>query len=191
MGFGRRINLLPSELHPKFRPSLDRSAQAMVAFFSLYIASTILIYSIESRMQRKELESIEEQAQKIAEKIGPLLAQTKAEELQGRRLAFIESLLDRKNRWSEAFKEFGRVLPEGVWFTGLASVAADGKRSFLIKGQAVSPVKMADFLSALERSRFFGGASIDYSEKEPNIEPEIYRFEFSVPIRADSKGDSA
>jgi Tfp pilus assembly protein PilN len=49
-------------------------------------------------------------------------------------------------------------------------------------GEADSQEIVAKFLTILEKSHHFSGVQIKYVEKEENIEPSRFKFEFTVPV---------
>ena len=54
----------------------------------------------------------------------------------------------------------------------------------VLKGEATSQDGVAEFLTTLEQSNHFAGVKISFSEREPNIKPVRYRFEFTIPVRS-------
>jgi Tfp pilus assembly protein PilN len=183
--FQAHINLLPADLKPKTSVRISASFNAgwVIAFVLAYAAGSAGFYQYSMHSKRKQIALLQSQDREIVAKLVPLKEKMDALEKKNQRLASMETILSHKSGWSETFKEFSLLLPQGVWFTGLSGVYTDSPRRFIVKGEALSQVKMADFFAKLERSKLFGETSVVFSEREANIQPEIYRFELSVSIK--------
>ena len=107
----------------------------------------------------------------------------------------MKAVLDKKNYWSAIFREMSVLIPEGVWLTGFSDIKNESNNKIkadsevlLIKGESVSQEIVAQFLIALEKSQHFAGVQMKFTEKEINIRPARFKFEFSIPIKAASGG---
>jgi Tfp pilus assembly protein PilN len=187
----QRINLLPRELRPKIDLTSDHFVGISAVLLLAYVGVCSVYYPMRARIQQNQLIKLESADAEIAAKIAPLTEQLKTDESRERKLAYLQSLLGRKTRWSETFKEFSHILPEGVWFVGLTSDLTEGNRHLVLKGEAVSQRKIAEFFAELENSKLFSGSTINYSEKEPNLMPTVYRFELFVPIPGEGSGGAS
>ena len=72
-------------------------------------------------------------------------------------------------------------MPKDVWLTGLQSTISKKDRKLTLKGEASSQEKVAEFLGALEKSKYFSTVIIKSSEKEAAYRPDLYQFEFEIP----------
>jgi Tfp pilus assembly protein PilN len=181
-----QINLLPAYLKPKaqaFNVPKNIGPGWIVALLVIYVVSSIGYSQLSMHSKRKQIALLESEDQELLQKLAPLREKMDVAEKRNQRLASMQTILNHKSGWSETFKEFSLLLPQGVWFTGLSGVYSDTPRKFLVKGEALSQVKMADFFEKLERSKLFGETAVVFSEREPNVQPEIYRFELSVSIK--------
>ena len=178
-----RINLIPKEMRP---PLIDVSPRAQILSLilipSIYIASMWIITNSVAKNLRSELLSLQRKDQQLATDIAQLSSAQSGPAKQTRQLNSITSLLAKKVRWADVYKELSVLMPSGVWLRELKSSSINGIRQLTIVGSAPSQEKVAHFFSVLEQSYFFKKVRIIVSEKEKGYRPELYKFEFRIPV---------
>lgn len=165
------------------------SLLVLSSFICLVLYATSLQLSFKLQTTRLKHLSIEEQAQ--TERINQMLSEVKKLEKDRNRIMFIRSVLGKKTYWSEVFREFSHLIPEGLWLTGFTSVYVEGARRLVLKGEATSANKVAGFLLSVEQSPLFGKATLIFSEVAENVRPHLYRFQFEVPVAGKANGGSS
>ncbi|RZA05711.1 MAG: hypothetical protein EOP11_12185 [Proteobacteria bacterium] len=180
----KHINLLSTELRPARQAPTDLLAYAIVALLLICTVGRAGYLEYSLRAKASSIQKLEAEYGALEQDLLPLRMSAAAEVKRKQRLASIQSLLARKNGWSETFREFSDALPQGVWLSGLSSTRAEGSLRFLLKGQSPSNRKIAEFLQKLEASPAASSATLHFSEREKDVTPKVYRFEMSVPVAA-------
>ena len=186
-----RINLIPNDqrspgfFNPEFIPF--GIAAAFVVYGSISAAGLHFNRSAKSAA----LARITHENSELLKRIGEADSIKKIEDLENGRVKSLQDVLARKNHWSTLFKELSILIPGDVWLTVLGSPPSDSApRTLLLRGEATTQGKMAQFFAALETSKFFKGATITYSEKDSKLSPDLFRFEFSVPYPEFNPGET-
>ena len=179
----KHINLLPVENKAAGAPA-DKLGYAFFALLLLFSLGHVGYLQFSLSSQAGEIRRLEAEHAALETELAPLRANALADNKRKERLAAIQTLLARKNGWSETFREFSEALPNGVSLNGLTSTRADGSLRFLLKGQSPSNRKIAEFLQRLEALPAASSATLHFSERERNVQPKQYKFEMSVPVAA-------
>ena len=241
----KHVNFIPLEFRPKLKIPYEVIPGLVLGLFALYSVGTGLNLYLETRSAENELTQLEVMGVETALKVQALTERSAVLEQNNEALVALKKVLNRKNYWSEIFKEMSILIPEGIWLTSFSNLKAgskaepvsqdsplemtaemravlmpkqqnahtkhpevatepkdevkvakevkvtkvDSSEQLVVKGEASSQQMVAQFLSVLEQSHHFSGARIDFSEKEENIKPSRYKFEFIIPVKATTGGN--
>ncbi len=184
----RRINLLPMEL----RPRLELPPEAITLGVCAFLLTAALTLGVSShlvyRSQQRALASLQDDRRSVDSRIEALSVETSLREKAAARYSSIQEVVSHKTYWVEIFKELTALMPRGVWLSGLASSLAEKDRRLVLRGEAPSQEKVAEFFRALEASYYFNGVTMKASERQEDYDPSLYRFEFVIPIKDDNRG---
>ncbi len=186
----RHVNFIPPELRPKLVIPHEAVPMIMVLVFALYASGSALRLAISTHSSQKELVQVEATQAEVLQ----LLQKSRMLEQTNESYSSLQKVLARKNYWSEIFKELSLLIPDGLWLTSFANQKPDKadknntSERLILKGEASSQEGVAEFLTILEKSHHFSGARINSSEKEADIKPARYKFEFSIPVRTSTGG---
>ncbi len=188
----RHINFIPAELRPKHEIPGNLIPAGLFLVLLFNVVGSVVSNIISTQSVKSALVKIEAENTDITNKIDSFAGAKKRLKLD-EAIGSMKVVLDKKNYWSAIFREMSALIPEGVWLTGFSDLSNNTNTKtkeevLLIKGEAVSQEIIAQFLIALEKSTHFSKVQIKYSEKESNISPTRYKFEFSIPIKATTNG---
>jgi Tfp pilus assembly protein PilN len=201
----KHLNFIPAELRPKLELPVILIPVGLAAVFFLYMSASVISTVSTMHNSEAELAKVEAQSSDLKLKIesmGAAKTRLKLEESLGS----MRKILAKKNYWSAVFREMSVLIPEGVWLTGFsdhkekakpeprgtrnpaAAVAPAEPDVLLIKGESSSQEMIAQFLVGLEKSHHFAGVQLMFTEKETDVRPSRYKFQFSVPITTATDG---
>jgi Tfp pilus assembly protein PilN len=181
-----RINLIPAELRPTFSQSLSSLPMevipiAVLVLFTLYAGTTYVKLQMEMKRDGKELATLTTENSSLDQQIDQLVNSNKREEAESDRYKALQDVLSRKGHWSDIFRELSNLTPEKVWLMSLTS-GAGPNRTLTLRGHATSQALVALFFSRLEKSPAFSKAMMKSLEKEPKMQPPLFKFEFEIPF---------
>ena len=185
----KRINLLPTTRRQQFQVTIDTLLASVGLMVALFVGGSYI--SLTSSLRKITAETAQLQAADA-----PLVRQLAAAKdipaadggVGKDSLASLESVLTNKAAWTEPFRELSGLVPIGVWLSKLnASYDKAGARIITISGSAESEKKVSEFFSALEQSYYFRNVAINFSERQKEIAPLLYNFEFSIPLKSDTQ----
>ena len=182
----QRINFLPQELRPKLKIPPEIFALGFLCLMLLYCGGSFVRYTWVASYRKTQLKETTHASLALSNKLQALTEQNKLLDKNDKALSAIQKVLSRKNYWSEIFKELSILIPDGVWLTHFSdqkAVVPSSSAKLSLVGEADSHEVVAQFLTILEKSHHFGGVQINYVEKEENIQPSRYKFEFTVPVK--------
>ena len=192
----RQINFIPSELRPKHEiPGILLPAGLFLLLF-FYIGGSVIGNIVAKRQSEAELVRLDTENAELTKKI-EALSDSKERMKLDEAIGNMKKVLAKKNYWSAIFREMSVLMPEGVWLTGFSDHQEQDKQDkkskpdtnvLLIKGEASSQDIIAQFLTGLEKSNHFAGVRMKVTEKEENISPARYKFEFTIPIKTATNG---
>lgn len=159
-----------------------------------------------AKKQRDELIAQSVRYKEVIERVN--LTQRREEDIK-KRLEVIGSLLEGRIYWSEALRDITHLVPDGIWFESLSTydmakgggniqvestagqpsnVSTGGKSAFggkgvKFNGTALSNSRIAEFVFALENSRFFGNVLLAYSQKRELHGRDLYDFEITADLK--------
>jgi Tfp pilus assembly protein PilN len=90
--------------------------------------------------------------------------------------ALIQDILKERVPWSQVFKQLSIIVPKGLWFDYLEGIS-DGKAEIKIKGGAFSYLSVADFMLAMEKSKYFQDPQLTYAQKSVIQGQDVVGFE--------------
>lgn len=177
------INLLPRE---EKRRSL--AANAWTAVVALFVLAWIVLFAAEL-VERRAL--LEKQAALAAQKQGlyrQLLALQKDLGISSPtgtnldKVSLIKALLGERVLWSEVFRQFSRIVPQGLWFDSLEGNAA-GRAAIKIRGGAFNYATVSGFMLGMEQSGYFEKPQLIYAQKAVVQGREVVAFEVISGIK--------
>jgi Tfp pilus assembly protein PilN len=188
----KHLNFIPKELRPRIEVPHELVPVFFVALAFLYVLMGPVKISILTRMNQKELAGLQTIQEDLGKKAQSLSEQNKLAEQNTESFKSIQKVLGRKNYWSEIFKEMSMLIPDGVWLTNFTNQTSKGTgktaEQLLVRGEAISPMHVVKFLTVLEKSHFFAGARMISSEKVKDMKPAKFKFEFTIPVHANTGG---
>jgi Tfp pilus assembly protein PilN len=177
------INLFqPDLLEGAVKARAPRRQQWIGASIGMFLVFLIVFYIQDEKKQillKREVDAILQQRQQLQQQMAALTSATLPGEEVGRFLTG-EALLKERVMWSRILVEVSRVVPEGVWITGLENNPAQGVR---FDGFAVSYQKLTELMSSLEASPLFQDVLLDFSRQ--NTERKV---DFSIHTRLKQAG---
>lgn len=184
----RRINLMPKEVRPKLQISREMAVLGFLIVAFLYvIVSAIGLQASFSRQQARAIQLVEKN-RRIASELSRLDLVERAESQSAEQLSSMKDIITRRMPWSDLFKELSLLAPKNVWLSEMTTKIENASTSIVLKGEAASQKSVADFFLSLEQSFYFGTVQIRYSEKEPGITPDLFKFEFVAPLLKHDEG---
>jgi len=177
------INLLPRKEKKRIL-----AANAWTAGVALFVLAGIVLFAAQF-MQRRAL--LEKQAALAAQKQGlyrQLLVLQKDLGISSPtgtnldKVSLIKTLLDERVLWSEVFRQFSRIVPQGLWFDSLEGNAA-GKAAIKIRGGAFNYATVSEFLLGMEQSGYFEQPRLSYAQRAAVQGREVVAFEITSGIK--------
>ncbi len=177
------INLLPRE-EKKFSLVMGRGVLVAVLFTLVWLG--LFGWQVKRQFEADqrlavvtgERQALQQRANAMLKELGITTAAGSGLE----RAALVQSLLDERVLWSEVFKQFSRIVPQGLWFDGLEGNTT-GKVEIKIRGGAFTYLAVAEFMSAMDRSGYFANPHLSYAQKSVVQGQEIIGFEIVSGIR--------
>jgi Tfp pilus assembly protein PilN len=185
--YNKKINFVPFELRPQIRLPHQAVPAAMIGMLAIYLVSSLIYFYFERNVFSKALLSIEAENKKITDSISFLSKENRVIEQKGETLTSLQKVLSRKNYWSEIFKELSILTPRDIWLTSLNN---SDPEILILSGESTTLSAVPKFLKALETSHHFSGVQINYTQKDVDVIPSRYTFEFSIPVKASVGGGS-
>ncbi|MBU6152766.1 MAG: PilN domain-containing protein [Bdellovibrionales bacterium] len=188
----KHVNFIPKDLRPKMEIPHEILPYALVGFALFYMVLGPVRISLQTKSGQEELAALQTTRDELEKKVKSLADDGKLAQQSSESFRAIERVLGRKNYWSEIFKEMSMLIPDGVWLTnfthqGLKS-GTKNPEQLLVKGEATSQMGMVKFLTILENSHYFAGARLISSERMRDIKPPKFKFEFTIPVKAENGG---
>lgn len=178
MAMKRHLNFVPANLRPKIEVPYGIAPVVVFVLAASFVSISAMSLHSESKVMTEQLQALEVQNNQLLQKIQTHQGIQKTHQEVGE----LQKVFERKNYISELFKELSMLIPEDIWLTSFSKTSeVSGMNSLVIRGNASSQGGIADFLSTLERSEFFSNVRMSFSEKEKDIRPSRYRFEFTLP----------
>jgi len=195
----KHLNFVPAELRPKLKLPGILIPAGLLCVLVLYVTGSIVLNAIQTHRVQNEIASLDAQNVELTKKLESLGA-SKERLKMDEAIGNMKKILAKKTYWSGIFREMSVLMPEGVWLTGFSDTKNREKENrvaaarnpgqvkvaeemLLIKGESESQEIITQFLMGLEKSHHFSGVQLMSSEKESDVRPARYRFEFSVPIK--------
>ncbi|NDF15642.1 hypothetical protein EB061_10020 [bacterium] len=197
----RHLNFIPKDMKAAWEIRHELLPAGLFIALVFYAGAGPVRLSVLTQMSEKEIMQLEATSAELTEKVKAMNEQNRTVAQSSENLNAIQQVLARKNYWSEVFKEMSILVPEDVWLTNFSNLKSGGKtpeaaqapvagnpESLVVKGYATSQLAVARFLKILEESAFFTGARMVSAEKEKEIKPARYSFEFFIPVKMSGGG---
>ena len=188
-----RINLIPEEIRRQKRALQTRPL--IIAILVIYAIGLGAVHLYQTNGVKKRLAKVERlrierdniiiQNMRYKDAIEKITQAQKREEDIKKRLDIISSLLEGRVYWSELLKNITHLVPDEVWLTSLSTYDAPRGTGKGVKfnGTAAWNSGIAEFVFAVENSRFFGNVQLGYSQKRELKERDIYDFEITADLK--------
>lgn len=182
----KRINFLPQDLRPKREFPVEIVPLSLYAILVMYVGISMLNNRLDTNRTHEKLDQLVSENNSLSLQIQVLTEQSKKLDQNNEVLGTLQKVLNRKNYWSEIFKELSILIPKGIWLTSFANSTTNDQ--LVLKGESGSQDLIAGFLKTLETSHHFSGARMIFSEKQNEVQPTRYQFEFVIPVKASNGG---
>jgi len=133
----KHLNFIPEELRPGLEIPHEWIPTTLLVLFCLYAAQWPIRIAIQTRIREEELAQLEKTNSDLSEKLLTLSNQTKVEIKTNENLKEIQTVLNRKNYWSEIFKEMSVLIPENVWLTRFSNKKGEAKAEIKIEPKSI------------------------------------------------------
>lgn len=183
------INLMPRGR----KRSLALPVNAWSAAAAVFVLVWIVLFGIALNQRaglQKNLVLLEPQKRALREQLTALqreLGLTAAQEMGSEKASVIKSLLNDRVVWSEVFKHFSRIVPQGLWFDSLEG-SSGGTAEVKIRGGVVTYEALSQFMTAMERSQYFMKPQLNFAQKTVVRGRDVVSFEIVCGIK---KGQGA
>ncbi len=165
-----RINLLPPEIAEKKK----QKSQTQLIIAGVVLILVILIGVIVKQSRRlsvveKEFNEVNIALQKESETVAKvqLLQQKKAD--LDKRMSVIKKLVKGQFFWVEILDEISQRLPQNVWLGSFTSSDSGVEKILTFSGIAFDNFAIADFITSLDNSHYFGEVELSYIEEGQEI----------------------
>jgi Tfp pilus assembly protein PilN len=182
----KRINLLPQEMRPHREYPMELIPIVLYVIFVLYAGASGLWNHHHLKKNDAQLVYLREQNKQLNREIQSLNDRSRRFEENNHAVVALRKVLNRKNYWSEIFKELSILIPKGVWLTSFTNSAKSSQ--LVLRGESSSQEVIAQFLRILETSEHFSEARMISAEKQSEVQPTRYEFEFVIPVKAATGG---
>lgn len=177
------INLLPREVK---KTSLTMSRWGLLAVLFTLVWLGLFGWQMKRYWEAdRRLATLQGQRQALRQQADVVLKKlgiTATEGSSPERAALIQTLLDDRVLWSEVFKQFSQIVPQGLWFDGLEG-STTGKAELRIKGGAITYLAVAEFMSAMDKTGYFANPQLSYAQTIVVQGREVVGFEIVSGIR--------
>ncbi len=137
------VNLLPTNLRPREAAGARQNGAyiALGVLGVLLLAVTMYVIALNGITSNKnELAELNERKTQSDLRAGALSSFGDFQEVKATRVASVRSLADSRLDWERLLREISKVLPEGVWLTGLeGSTTPEGTAPAPAAGPAPGP----------------------------------------------------
>lgn len=176
-----RINILSDGVRPGLELPLELLpvSLGMICFF--YMLSSGVSLALSEKNKTALSNELINKNRSLSTQIQALTDRNRIWDRQDERFNSLQKVIDRKSYWSDAFKELSALVPDGLWLTSLSHSPENPSKRLVLKGEAVSQTLVADLYSKLEKSQNFSGAIMNFSERDADVRPSRYQFEFVIP----------
>ncbi|MHB8836170.1 MAG: PilN domain-containing protein [Candidatus Methylomirabilia bacterium] len=191
-----RINLLPSRKRdrgtagPESRWFLLALGLALVVLAGLGAREIVQSRTLEKRLKElvNDRDRLAAEQQTASAVVGRLKALADEKAALQARLDALAALQQGRRSWSELLVGISRLTPEGLWLTGVESIAGDkgGQVPLVLRfeGKALSHERISELLGTLERDRNFQGIELISTAKGIYLDREVVDFKLSCRVGA-------
>ncbi len=199
MGVMIDINLIAERRAAQQREQKIALTFLMVTAF-LLVSLIVVWLSYGARLAAKgaQIKSAQKEIAKLKE--AKKLIDAKEAEIQLKRpiVKLLEDARKSEREWLEVMRDVGNATPPGVWLSGLSSGTGGGPRvksasgggarkaekthNLTLRGQAVSPDSVAEFVKRLQRTESVQNAYINSITSQKIQNRQIYQFELVATL---------
>lgn len=110
------------------------------------------------------------------------------------RIQLLHALDGRRERWPRLLNELGAALPGDAWLVEITSVSSPDSTPdatiLAIRGAVTSTASIAEYIRALEQSRFVADVSFESSTQETIDGRSVHRFTLGARYEEPAQGDA-
>jgi Tfp pilus assembly protein PilN len=182
------INLLPK----RKKQRLPRPGRwtALALLFILAWSVALGVQGREHYRFRSKMASLDKTKQARLQELNLLykeLGIIGSEEMSRETSAIITSLMSERVLWSRVFREFSRIVPQGLWFDSVEGTAAE-RAEIKIRGAAFSYLTISEFLRSMEATGFFRSPQLLYAQKAVQQGQDVIGFEMLCTVQKGGSG---
>ncbi|OIP97225.1 hypothetical protein AUJ94_02720 [bacterium CG2_30_40_12] len=175
------INLIPEELkkQKKLELQLKGLFKTSLGFLILSILTSAGLLVYKTSLD-KSLSDLIVKIDTEEQKISALESMESKMYVLGEKLVFAQKILNSRLNYSSLLREFGGVLPSGVYLTDVAIASSD---KTTIGGITSSYAMLSELVKNISNSSLMGNSIFEYSEvTSVNLKEEVSRIEFSMNV---------
>jgi Tfp pilus assembly protein PilN len=171
------INLLPRE---EKRRSL--AVNVWTASAVLFVLAWVVLFAtglVERRALQEKQAVLSAQKQGLYRQLLALQKDLGISSAAGTNLdkvSLIKALLGERVLWSEVFRQFSRIVPQGLWFDSLEGNTS-GRAAIKIRGGAFNYTTVSEFLRGMDQSGYFETPQLIFAQKAVVQGREVVAFE--------------
>lgn len=191
-----RINLLPSQHRHRV------AAESENAWFLLALALVVVVLAMLGAWEIVQRGTVEKRRNEIVNDRDRLTAEFQTATIAAGRLrslteekAALQARLDAlaalqqgRRLWSELLIRIGRLTPEGLWLTAVATAGpgVGGQTPLVLnfQGKALSHERISELLGTLERDQEFQDVILISTTKGTYLDREVVDFNLSCQVKA-------
>ncbi|MFH1784720.1 MAG: PilN domain-containing protein [bacterium] len=166
-----RINLLPPEIAQE--KAKRRQVEIVVASVILIVILLVGAYVVKTAQLmaiKSELGEIESELAKQAVIVSQVEALKASKEVLNTRVSIIDRLVKGQFIWVQLLDEINYCLPKNVWLGSITSSQAGTVGAVTFSGIAFDNFAIADFITSLEDSKYFGDVELTYIQEGSEID---------------------
>ena len=164
-----RINLLPPEITEK-----KKQKRQILLIFTVVGLILLMIIILGVRQNRqlaaveKEFNEVNTAFQKESETVAKVKSLEQKKANLDKRMGVIKKLVKGQFFWVEILDEISQRLPQNVWLGSLTSTEG-AEKILTFNGIAFDNFAIADFITSLDNSQYFGEVELNYIEEAGEI----------------------
>lgn len=177
-----RINLI---LAPERQgPKRDLFVPVVAAAAGMILLTMVGRTLWEERTLLRQHKELTARKSEVEGKIADLTRINDSQKSVDARRKVVSEILAKRTLWSNPLKELTMRVPRGIWLDELRAGLGTGGKSLEINGTAGAPEDVTGFFHSLEESYFFKKIMIDFSERNADVSPSVYKFKFHCPLES-------
>lgn len=182
-----KVNLLPEEVKEEIKQAKNNSSLINIFVKTVFLFLITIVFLGGLYLYYKEnLNSsvkILSEKQRLIDQYGNL--QENAKKLS-ERLETIKKIDSNSNKWSGVMVEINKVVPAGIYLTGL-KMDSNTKNRSQITGYAITKKEVASLQEALEKSELLEYVDIEGSQTQKDPSSGLDRENFTISLTLSRK----